>query len=118
MGIFSMLAGCFRPSAAVARSTAYEAEKRRWVDEQVGLILVARVRDAYSVVDGKGAVDVSRYGGINLELALGYEFDRRWWFAQTTRLLAEAEAEAEAAPAGKDSGVKVRPLAVPAPAKP
>uniref|UniRef100_A0A0E0F4A6 Uncharacterized protein n=1 Tax=Oryza meridionalis TaxID=40149 RepID=A0A0E0F4A6_9ORYZ len=85
---FPMLASCFRPpssSAAARRGRRQEAavrrrpdkaEKRRWVDEQVGLHLAARAWDGC----GKGgAVDVSRYGDIGLEAALGYEFERRWW---------------------------------------
>ncbi|KAG8090888.1 hypothetical protein GUJ93_ZPchr0011g27824 [Zizania palustris] len=85
-----MLATCFRPAAARRKRSpqeAYEAEKRRWVADQMGRILEARMRP----YGDRGLVDVSRYGCINLELALSYEFDRRWWFGQTARLLSEAE---------------------------
>ncbi|XP_040385023.1 uncharacterized protein LOC121055802 [Oryza brachyantha] len=112
MAIMSVLAGCFHPPSEAARGARsqqrkaerrrYEAEKRRWVEEQVALHLAAM----YTYDGGRGgSVDVSRYGGINLELALSYEFDRRWKFARITRLLAQAD--------GMMSGgaVKVHPLA-------
>ncbi|BAT13431.1 Os11g0248100 [Oryza sativa Japonica Group] len=124
MAILSKLACCFRPPSsssapapAAARRRPDKAEKRRWVDEQVGLHLAARVWDGYSYGAGYGkggAVDVSRYGDIGLEAALGYEFERRWWFAEMTRLLTLVdEDDAAAAPdAGKSGGVvKVHPLA-------
>uniref|UniRef100_I1QYZ5 Uncharacterized protein n=1 Tax=Oryza glaberrima TaxID=4538 RepID=I1QYZ5_ORYGL len=126
MAILSKLACCFRPpssSSAPAPAPAVrrlpdKAEKRRWVDEQVGLHLAARAWDGYGYGAGYGkggAVDVSRYGDIGLEAALGYEFERRWWFAEMTRLLAlvdEDDAAAAAPDAGKSDGVvKVHPLA-------
>uniref|UniRef100_A0A0E0J098 Uncharacterized protein n=1 Tax=Oryza nivara TaxID=4536 RepID=A0A0E0J098_ORYNI len=119
------LASCFRPPSsssssssaaaarrgrrqeAAARRRPDKAEKRRWVDEQVGLHLAARVWDGYGYGAGYGkggAVDVSRYGDIGLEAALGYEFERRWWFAEMARLLALVDEDDAAAAAAGNSG--------------
>uniref|UniRef100_A0A0E0MEB8 Uncharacterized protein n=1 Tax=Oryza punctata TaxID=4537 RepID=A0A0E0MEB8_ORYPU len=128
MAILSKLACCFRPSSSAAaarrrgrrrqeaavRRRPDKEEKKRWVDEQVGLHLAARTWDGYGYGAGYGkggAVDVSRYGDIGLEVALGYEFDRRWSFAETTRLLASLVDDAAAPDAGKSGVVKVHPLA-------
>lgn len=73
----------------------------------MGLHLAARVWDGYSYGAGYGkggAVDVSRYGDIGLEAALGYEFERRWWFAEMARLLALVDEDDAAAAAAGNSG--------------
>uniref|UniRef100_A0A0E0BHB0 Uncharacterized protein n=1 Tax=Oryza glumipatula TaxID=40148 RepID=A0A0E0BHB0_9ORYZ len=113
---FPKLASCFRPppsssssaAAAAARRRPDKAEKKRWVDEQVGLHLAARVWDGYGYGAGYGkggAVDVSRYGDIGLEAALGYEFERRWWFAEMARLLALVDEDDAAAAAGNSGDI-------------
>uniref|UniRef100_J3N778 Uncharacterized protein n=1 Tax=Oryza brachyantha TaxID=4533 RepID=J3N778_ORYBR len=78
MAIMSVLAGCFHPPSEAARGARsqqrkaerrrYEAEKRRWVEEQVALHLAAM----YTYDGGRGgSVDVSRYGGIKHQPGAG-----------------------------------------------
>uniref|UniRef100_A0A0D3HK46 Uncharacterized protein n=1 Tax=Oryza barthii TaxID=65489 RepID=A0A0D3HK46_9ORYZ len=123
---FPKLASCFRPPSssssssaaaaaaarrgrrqeAAARRRPDKAEKKRWVDEQVGLHLAARycakrVPPSCSVL----AVGNGSYGDIGLEAALGYEFERRWWFAEMARLLALVDEDDAAAAAGNNGDI-------------